>query len=87
MKYNLLIIWILLLGNACLAQIQLSGKVFITLDSSTMDVAPIYWSDDWQYSFRLGANIPKTRINLGLDYEKINDWEEFGISVLYSFFY
>ena len=47
----------------------------------------IYWSDDWQYNVHLDANIPKTQINLGLDYEKINPFEEFGISVLYSFPY
>ena len=47
----------------------------------------VYWSDDWQYNFHLDANIPKTRINLGFDYEKVNSFEEFGISILYSFYY
>jgi hypothetical protein len=47
----------------------------------------IYWSDDWQYSFDVDIDIPKTRINLGFGWEKINSWEEFDISILYSFFY
>jgi hypothetical protein len=47
----------------------------------------IYWSDDWQYSFHLDTRIPKTDINLGLDYEKVNSFEEIGISILYSFSY
>jgi hypothetical protein len=51
------------------------------------DFNTTYWLEDWQYSFHLDTRIPKTRINLGLDWEKINDWEEFGISVLYSFYY
>ncbi|UZR93031.1 carboxypeptidase-like regulatory domain-containing protein [Chondrinema litorale] len=56
------------------------NQLYLKLGSS-------YIADQFQYDFRLTESIPRTNISVGLGYERLRNYNEFTLSVLYKIRY
>jgi hypothetical protein len=62
--------------------LQLYHEFFDQLD---VVVKSVYWFDEFQYSIRINEDLFQSGFLVGLGYEKIGDWREFDVSIMYCY--
>jgi hypothetical protein len=60
--------------------VQLYNELFYSLSITT---TMVYWFDEFQYSLKLTDGVYENRIHVGVTLEKIADWNEMSISLLF----